>query len=76
MNELLKYIAQNLVDHPDEVSVTERPGDNETILELHVAHGDMGQVIGRGGRIANDLRIILRALAHRQGQRVSVDIVT
>ena len=52
MKELLLYIARNLVDHPDAVSVTEVPGDDELTLELRVAPEDMGKVIGRQGRIA------------------------
>ena len=51
MKELLTYIVQSLVDHPDEVSVTERKVDGETILEVRVADGDIGKVIGRQGRI-------------------------
>ena len=56
MKELLLYIARNLVDHPDAVSVTEVPGDDELTLELRVAPEDMGKVIGRQGRIAKDIR--------------------
>jgi len=51
MKELLTYIIQSLVDHPDEVSVTERVADGETVFEVRVADGDMGKVIGRQGRI-------------------------
>ncbi|MDR2615831.1 MAG: KH domain-containing protein [Oscillospiraceae bacterium] len=74
MKELLTFIARNLVDEPDKVSVTERDGDNETVLELRVARGDMGKVIGRNGRIARDIRTLVRAAAQRRGERVSVDI--
>ena len=56
MKELLTYIVQSLVDHPDEVSVTERKVDGETILEVRVADGDMGKVIGRQGRIVKQMR--------------------
>jgi len=75
MKELLIYIAQNLVDHPEEVNVTEREENGETILELRVADGDMGKVIGRQGRIAKQIRIVIKALAQRQDRRVSVDIL-
>ena len=51
MKELLTYIVQNLVDHPDQVSVTERASGGETVFEVRVADGDMGKVIGRQGRI-------------------------
>ncbi|MEG2420106.1 MAG: KH domain-containing protein [Oscillospiraceae bacterium] len=75
MKELLTYIAQNLVEHPADVSVTERQGDGETILELRVASDDMGKVIGRQGRIAKHIRAVVRAMAQKQGTRVSVEIV-
>ena len=75
MKDLLLYIAQNLVDSPDEVSVTERSTERETVLELRVAPGDMGKVIGRHGKIAGDIRSLMRSVAQKQGKRVSVDIM-
>ena len=75
MKELLTYIARNLVEHPDAVSVTEYPGADETVLELRVAPEDMGKVIGRQGRIAKEIRVLVRSLAQRSGKRVSVEIV-
>ena len=54
MKELLTYIVQNLVEKPDEVSVTEREANGETVFEVRVADGDMGKVIGRQGRIVKD----------------------
>ena len=75
MKELLTYIAQNLVEHPDQVSVTEYDNAGETILELRVAVEDMGKVIGRQGRIAKEIRTLIRSVAQRTGQRVSVDII-
>ena len=75
MKELLLYIAQNLVDDPDQVSVTEREGDGETVYELRVAPGDMGKVIGRHGKIAKEIRVLMRAVAQKQGKKVSVDIL-
>ena len=71
MKELLTYVAQNLVDHPDQVSVTQHESDGDTVLELRVAPEDMGKVIGRQGRIAKEIR----SVAQRTGQRVSVEIV-
>ena len=67
MKELLLYIAKNLVDHPDAVSVTEIPGDEEVTLELRVAPEDMGKVIGRQGRIAKEIRTLMRSYAQRTG---------
>lgn len=75
MKELLTYVAQNLVEHPEQVSVTESEGDGETILELRVAPEDMGKVIGRQGRIAKEIRTVVRSYAQRTGVKASVDIV-
>ncbi len=74
MKELLLYMAQNLVDHPESVSVTEIDGE-ETTLELRVAPEDMGKVIGRQGRIAKEIRTIIKSVAQRRGQRVNVEII-
>lgn len=75
MKELLLYIAKNLVDSPDSVTVTEVERDNETVLELRVAEGDMGKVIGRQGRIAKEIRTLVKAVGSRNGKKVSVEIV-
>ena len=76
MKELLLYIAQNLVDNPEQVQVLESVGDdNEVVLELHVAPSDMGKVIGRQGRIAKEIRTLVKAVAQRRGQKVSVEIL-
>jgi len=75
LKELLTYIAQNLVDNPDDVSITERETESETIFELRVNTSDMGKVIGRQGRIAKEIRSLMRSVAARQGKRISVDIV-
>ena len=64
MKELLTYVARNLVEHPDQVTVTETVEDGETVLELRVAPEDMGKVIGRQGRIAKEIRTLIRS-AHR-----------
>ncbi|MDR0292864.1 MAG: KH domain-containing protein [Oscillospiraceae bacterium] len=74
MKELLLYMARQLVDKPEEVSVTERESGGELVLELRVAPGDVGKVIGRGGGIAKDLRAIVRSSAP-VGKRVNVEIV-
>lgn len=75
MKELLIYIAQNLVENPDDVTVTERETESETVFELRVNPSDMGKVIGRQGRIAKEIRALMRSVAQRQGKRISVDIV-
>ena len=74
MKELLTYVAQNLVEHPDQVSVTEHETPAETVLELRVAAEDMGKVIGRQGRIAKEIRTLMRSVAQKNGTRVSVEI--
>ncbi len=75
MKELLTYIAQSLVDNPDQVSVTEIDKDGEIVFEVRVADGDMGKIIGRQGRIVKEIRILMRAVAQRQGKKVSVEIM-
>ena len=75
MKELLTYIARSLVDHPDEVTVTERAEDAETVFEVRVADGDMGKIIGRQGRIVKEIRILMKAVAQRQGKKVSVEVI-
>ena len=75
MKELLTYIVRNLVDYPDEVSVTEREAGGETVFEVRVADGDMGKVIGRQGRIVKEIRILMKAVAQRKGKKVSVEIL-
>lgn len=74
VKELLTYIARNLVDHPEQVEVIERTGEGETVLELRVASEDMGKVIGRQGRIAKWIRVLMRSVGQRRGKRVSVEI--
>ena len=74
MKELLTYIVQSLVDHPEQVSVTERKADGETVFEVRVADGDKGKVIGRQGRIVKQIRILIRAVAQKQGKKIVVDI--
>ena len=76
MRELLDFLARSLVENPDEVSVTEvEEVDGEVVLELEVAEDDLGRVIGRGGRVANALRSVLKAAATREEKRVVVDIL-
>ena len=75
MKELLLYIAKNLVDDPDAVTVTEVDKESETVLELRVAENDMGKVIGRQGSIAREIRTLVKSVAMRTGKKVSVEIV-
>jgi len=75
MKELLLYMAKNLVDNPEAVSVTEISEEEGTVLELRVAPEDMGKVIGRQGRIAKEIRTIIKTVAQRDGVKVTVEIV-
>ena len=75
MKELLLYMAKNLVDDPDAVTVTEIAEEDGVVLQLHVAPGDMGKVIGRQGRIAKEIRTIVKTVAQRTGEKITVDIV-
>ena len=75
MKDLLTYIAQNLVEHPQAVDVQETEADGNVVLELRVYPSDMGKVIGRQGRIAKEIRTLMRSVAQRQGKKVSVEIM-
>ena len=75
MKELLLYMAKNLVDDPESVTVTEIENEDGKVLELRVAESDMGKVIGRQGRIAKEIRTIVKTVAQRTGERVTVEIM-
>ena len=75
MKELLLYMAKNLVDEPEAVTVTEVSAEEGKVLELRVAPGDMGKVIGRQGRIAKEIRTIVKTVAQRTGEKDTVEIV-
>jgi predicted RNA-binding protein YlqC (UPF0109 family) len=75
LKELIRSIAVELVDHPDEVEVTEIAGDHNSVIELRVARDDVGKVIGREGRTAQSMRTILAAVSTKSGRRVHLDIV-
>ena len=75
LQELVEFIAQSLVDQPTKVDVNRFQRGNNVQLELHVAKQDMGRVIGKGGRVANSIRTLLRVAAAREGSRANLDIV-
>ena len=75
MAELLEWLARALVSEPDAVQVEQRTDGDACTLVLRVAPGDLGRVIGRGGRTARALRTVVRASAVREGRRVSVEII-
>jgi len=74
MQELLTFVAQSLVEHPEQVSVTETEGPEAVILELHVADDDMGKVIGKQGRIAKAIRAVIKAATLKNSKPVFVEI--
>jgi predicted RNA-binding protein YlqC (UPF0109 family) len=76
MKELIEYIVRSLVDDPSQVRITEVEGANTIIYELRVAPEDMGRVIGKGGRVANAIRTLLRVVSTRQGKRATLEIVS
>ena len=75
MKELVEVIAKNLVDHPEEVVVTEKEEGKHVTVELHVAASDMGKVIGKQGRIAKAIRSVVKAASSKDNTRVDVEIV-
>jgi uncharacterized protein len=75
MNELIDYIAKMLVDQPDEVHVKTSGGGDRVRIELSVAQGDMGRIIGKGGKVANAIRTVLRVAAEREGKQATLDVV-
>ena len=75
MRELVLYIAQSLVDFPDQVRVTERRHDHTVILQLQVAPDDLGKVIGRQGRTARAMRTLLETREDRRGARYELEIL-
>lgn len=76
MQELLKTIAKGLVRKPDDVTVTvdEPSADGTVVYHLHVAEEDMGRVIGKQGRIAKEIRTVMRSVANRENQKIMVEI--
>lgn len=75
MKELIEYIARLLVDNPEEVSVTELEGEQISVIELRVAKEDLGQIIGKQGRTARALRIILGAASAKMKKRSVLEIL-
>ena len=75
MKDLIKYIAESLVDNPDEVEVSEVGGERTSVIELSVAKEDMGKVIGKQGRTAIAIRTLLSAASMKQKKRTILEIV-
>lgn len=75
MVELIKYIACSLVDDPEQVDVRAVENEGSTVIELRVAPTDTGKVIGKQGRIAKAIRLVLKTAAAKQGQNVVLEII-
>ena len=75
MTELLEFLVKSLVEEPEAVVVEELEEDGDLVYEITVAEGDLGRVIGKGGRVANAIRTIAKAAAVRIDRRVIVDIL-
>ncbi len=75
MKEVVEVLARALVDHPEEIVVTEKTEGKTTVIELHVAPSDMGKVIGKQGRIAKAIRTVVKAASSKDNTRVDVEIV-
>ena len=75
LKELIIFIAQSLVEDPDSVQVTEIEGEQTTVYELRVAKEDLGKVIGREGRTAKAMRVILNAASTRKNKRAMLEIL-
>jgi predicted RNA-binding protein YlqC (UPF0109 family) len=75
MKDLIKYIAQALVDHPDQVSVSEVVGNQTSVMELKVAKEDLGKVIGKQGRTARAMRTVLSAASAKVKKRTVLEII-
>lgn len=75
MKDLMEYIAKSLVEHPEDVQISESGSGDRIRLELKVNAEDMGRVIGKSGRVANAIRALLRVAAERKGKQVTLDVL-
>jgi predicted RNA-binding protein YlqC (UPF0109 family) len=75
MKELIEYIAKSLVENQQDVQVRESGGGNRVRIELIVSKEDMGRVIGKGGKVANSIRTLLRVAADRLGKQATLDVI-
>jgi len=75
MKELVSYIARALVDYPEQVNVVEIEGNQTTVFELTVAKGDLGKIIGKRGRTAHAIRVLLAAASGKAGKRYVLEII-
>ena len=75
MKDFVEYLVKKLVDRPNEVSINEVKGEKTVVLELRVGEGELGKVIGKGGRIAQAIRVLLGAVSARTRKKVVLEIL-
>jgi predicted RNA-binding protein YlqC (UPF0109 family) len=75
MKALIEFIAKSLVEHPEEVRVSQSGSGSRVRIELSVSKDDMGRVIGKSGKVANSIRTLLRVAAEREGKQATLDVV-
>jgi len=75
MKDFLEFVVKHLVDHPESVAIELEEKDNKHIFKLKVAEGEIGKVIGRRGQTATSLRVLLKAVAAKEGKRAVLDII-
>ena len=75
MKDFLEFVVKHLVDHPESVAIELEEKDNKHIIKLKVAEGEIGKVIGRRGQTATSLRVLLKAVAAKEGKRAVLDII-
>ena len=75
MKDILETVIRNLVSNPDSISVKEIEGEQTIIFEVRVEENDMGKVIGKEGRVAKAIRTIIKAVAAKEGKRVTVEFI-
>ena len=75
VKEMLAYIVENLVEHPEEIVIEQVENHDTVVFQLKVAPSDMGKVIGRQGRIANEIRVLVKNAGMRENKRILVDIL-
>lgn len=75
MKEMLEILVKDLIDNKDKIEITEKLDNNDVTLELRVDPSDMGKVIGKQGRIAKAIRVLMKAYATKEGKKVNVEIL-
>lgn len=73
--DLVEFIVKKLVDNPDEVEISQFDDEGVLVIEVRVAEGDAGRVIGRGGRVVNAIRTVVDSLASKEGQRINIEVI-